>query len=240
MPRKLILLHGWLGDPGDFDGLSLHLPHLVALPLPGHGGPELNLASRTGPVLDELAGRILDEAGGEPFTLGGYSMGGRLAAWLTFEKKVRPEALLLIAAGPGIPDETMRRDRLALDRCRAADVCGSKFPDFLERWYRKKLFGSLRERDDFGSILERRRRRDPRQVAYALEVLSIGCQPDLTRRKFEIEMMYIAGEQDRKYAALAAGWKNAKTAIVAGAGHAVHLEQPAEVARLIQEWEKNL
>ena len=239
MARKLILLHGWLGGPVDLEGLRAELPHLSVLPLPGHGGAELDLTSKTEAVLDELAECIWDEAGGESYTLGGYSMGGRLAAWLTAKKKVRPEALVLIAASPGIPDKTARRDRLALDRCRAAEVRLAKFREFLDRWYHQKLFGDLREREEYPQIIARRLKRDQRQVARALELFSVGRQPDLTCHDFAVEVLYIAGEQDRKYSALSAGWRNAKTAIVAGAGHAVHLENPTEVGRLIKEWEKN-
>jgi pimeloyl-ACP methyl ester carboxylesterase len=47
----------------------------------------------------------------------------------------------------------------------------------------------------------------------------------------------IAGERDAKFTALAermsAGIEGAQVAIVPGAGHAVHLERPAEVAAII-------
>lgn len=235
--RHLILLPGWLGDPADFEGLRGELPGLDVLPLPGHGGLELHSATTTDQVLDDLAGRIETAAAGGPFTLGGYSMGGRVAAWLAATKRVTPRALVLIAASPGLPDEAERIERLAVDHERADELRTGPFEGFLDRWYRMPLFADLRRREDFPRILQRRLRRDPQQAARALELLSVGRQPDLTRHEFKMESMYIAGARDRKYADLRDGWPGSGVVLVSGAGHAVHLEQPGPVARAIREME---
>lgn len=237
MTRRLILLHGWLGDPADFEGLRSDLPELAALPLPGHGGLPLRPETTTEQTLDDLAARIEEAADGQPFALGGYSMGGRAAAWLTATGRVRPGALVLIAASPGLPDETERAERLAVDQRRAEELRAGPFEDFLERWYRLPLFANLRERADFPRLLERRLRRDPQQAARALELLSVGRQPDLTKHDFELEVKYIAGAQDRKYAALRDGWTGSGATLVGDAGHAVHVEQPAAVAQAIRNME---
>lgn len=237
MEKRLILLHGWLGDPADFDGLRGELPELTALPLPGHGGLELWPETTTEQVLDDLAARIEREAGGRPCALGGYSMGGRAAAWLTATGRVRPEALVVIAASPGLADQTERAERLQVDLRRADELRTGPFEDFLERWYRLPLFADLRRHEDFPRLLERRLRRDPQQAARALELLSVGRQPDLTRHEFGIEMMYIAGAQDSKYAALRNGWTGSSATLVGDAGHAVHVEQPADVAQAIRNME---
>lgn len=236
--KRLILLHGWLGDPADFAGLSTELPQLIALPLPGHGGLELRPGTTTDQALDDLAERIAEVAEGEPFALGGYSMGGRAAAWLTATGRVRPGALVLIAASPGLSDDAARAERLEVDLRRAGELRSGPFEEFLERWYRLPLFAGLRGREDFPRLLERRLRRDPEQAARALELLSVGRQPDLTKHEFEMEVMYIAGAQDRKYAALRDGWTGSSATLVGDAGHAVHIEQPAAVARAIRnlEW----
>lgn len=236
--QRLILLHGWLGDPADFAGLGRDLPQLTALPLPGHGGLELRPGTTTDEALDDLAERIVEAAAGKPYVLGGYSMGGRAAAWLTATGRARPDALVLIAASPGLPDEAARAERLAVDRARADELRSGPFEDFLERWYRLPLFAGLRDRDEFPRLLERRLRRDPEQVARALELLSVGRQPDLAKHDFETEVMYIAGAQDRKYSALRDGWTGSRAVLVGDAGHAVHIEQPAAVAQAIRnlEW----
>jgi 2-succinyl-6-hydroxy-2,4-cyclohexadiene-1-carboxylate synthase len=234
---RLVLLHGWLGDVADFDGLRETLPDLVSVPLPGHGGQNLAAATTTDDVLGDLAMRIEAAAAGQDYVLGGYSMGARTAAWLTATQRVDPAALVLIAGAPGITTPAERLQRLAIDIERAAEVRTRDFTEFLEHWYRLPLFADLHRREDFATILERRRARDPEQCARALELLSVGRQPDLTRHDFAREVLYIAGALDRKYSALADGWKNSRAELIPDAGHAVHLERPAAVAGRIRALE---
>lgn len=237
MTERLILLHGWLGDPADFIALRGHLPDLIALPLPGHGGLKLDEETTTDEALNDLAERIDEKADGEPYVLGGYSMGGRAAAWLTVTGRVEPQALVLMASSPGLPTQGEREDRLAADERLAFELREKGFAEFLDRWYRLPLFAELRERPEFPEILRRRLARDPKQCARALELLSVGRQPDLTQHDFKREVLYLAGDRDRKYSDLATGWQNARAALIAGAGHAVHLERPDEVAARIREME---
>ncbi|MBU8869583.1 MAG: alpha/beta fold hydrolase [Gemmatimonadales bacterium] len=237
-PGNLILLHGFLGDMEDFDPLREFLPEFLTISLPGHGGLFLDASVTTEVVLAHLAAEINHLAGGEPFTLGGYSMGGRLAVWLTSLGLVEPRGLVLMGASLGIPDKEQRKVRLFRDREIAKKLPAGDFEKFLDEWYRQPLFGELRNSREYPGILERRLRGDPAQLARALGLFSVGRQPDLTRFRFRQEIMYIAGGEDRKYAEIAAGLRETKTAIIAGAGHAVHLERPSEVGRIIQGMER--
>ncbi len=237
MADRLILLHGWLGDPGDFEGLQRHLPEMTGLSLPGHGKRVLDARATTESVLEGLAEDIERVADTGSYVLGGYSMGGRAAAWLTATGRLSPQALVLIAASPGLPTRSRRDERRAVDEVRAQQLRDQEFTKFLDRWYRLPLFADLRHGEDFEATLQRRLQRDPQQCARALELLSVGNQPDLTEHDFEREVLYIAGLQDRKYADLATGWKNVRAELIPGAGHAVHLQRPDEVAARIREME---
>ena len=235
---SLILLHGWLGDVADFDALRRILPESSALSLPGHGGLVLDEASTTEDALADLADRINSAAAGRPFTLVGYSMGGRLAAWLVHLRLIEPDRLVLIAASPGLADPRERQARLDHDLDLAEQLRTGDFRSFLHRWYRQALFGDLCHREDFPALIERRLRRDRRQTARALELLGVGRQPDLSGFRLGLEVLYLAGRRDEKYARIAAGLGD-RGVVVAGAGHAVHLEDPATTGRLLFEfWRK--
>ncbi len=213
------------------------LPPFAAIPLPGHRASVLNEHSTTQQSLQRLAARINDQAEGEPYTLVGYSMGGRLAAWLTSIDLINPRKLVLMAASLGISAPREKDARLSSDREIARKLRQGDFRKFLEEWYCQPLFGQLRHRDFFENLLERRLLGDSQQLARALELFSIGLQPDLNRLSFRQEVLYMAGGNDSKYSAIAAGLNGIKSEIIAGAGHAIHLDNPAEVGRIIQEME---
>ena len=234
----LIFLHGWLGDEADFEPLRPILPGMSTVPLPGHGGLDLGDESTTGDALAHLAGRINKSAGDRSFTLAGYSMGGRLAAWLVDAGLVRPDKLVLIAASPGSADERERRERLARDRDLAKRLRDEDFAAFLDQWYRQSLFGDLRHRPEFGALIERRLRHDRQQLARALELFSVGRQPYLGGFRLAPDILYLAGNRDAKYAQVATETATGAV-IIEDAGHAVHLEKPEAVGELILEfWRK--
>jgi 2-succinyl-6-hydroxy-2,4-cyclohexadiene-1-carboxylate synthase len=69
-----------------------------------------------------------------------------------------------------------------------------------------------------------------------------GTQPSLwdTLPALEIPVLLIAGGLDEKYTHLAHTMadrlSNARVEIVPDTGHAVHLEAPGTVARLLEDW----
>ena len=83
----------------------------------------------------------------------------------------------------------------------------------------------------------------PTGMTTTLRQLGTGVQEPLWNRLGELEtpVLAVAGQQDSRYARLAEGMAraigtSARAATVAGAGHAAHLERPAEFRRLLVEF----
>jgi 2-succinyl-6-hydroxy-2,4-cyclohexadiene-1-carboxylate synthase len=80
-------------------------------------------------------------------------------------------------------------------------------------------------------------------LAYALRRLGTGAQEPLWDRLGELRppVLLVAGELDAKFAGIAremaaAIGPAARVALIPGAGHAAHLERPAETAALVEEF----
>ena len=248
----LLFVHGFLGEARDWDRMRTLLePALVAncFELPGHGAAR-PIAADAGAEPTRwflAAGARLHEACAAlaaPPVLVGYSMGGRLALYtaLRFPRAVR--GLVVVAADPGIEDPAARAERLGRDEALARQLAAAgdqaAFTAWLQRWYAAPLFGSLRHHPHFDDLLRRRLRGRPASLAAAMRGLSVGVQPVLWKAlpRLPIPALFIAGADDAKYRAVAdriatlgASWE---CAVCPGAAHAVHLEQPEAVARLIR------
>jgi 2-succinyl-6-hydroxy-2,4-cyclohexadiene-1-carboxylate synthase len=89
------------------------------------------------------------------------------------------------------------------------------------------------------AVREQRLRSTPAGLAAALRGLGTGALPSLWDRLDELTLPVdlVVGERDAKFRAtaegMAAGLPAARLHVVAGAGHAVHLEAPAAVAEVI-------
>jgi 2-succinyl-6-hydroxy-2,4-cyclohexadiene-1-carboxylate synthase len=237
----VVLLHGFLGSPGDFEGVRQFLPDCkVYCPdIPGHGDFKIDENDSSDTLLTKLAADILEHAGGRKIILVGYSMGGRLAMWISRRIKGHLSAMVLISASPGIIDFEQRQQRCAGDSNLSADLKNGVLKTFLENWYQQPLFAPLLKVHSLIDLISKRINADPIQLAMALEKLGVGQQPDfwplLTARKFPL--LYLAGNLDIKYSAIAAKLAMKRASIVVGVleecGHALHLEQPEELAQFI-------
>ena len=81
----LLLLHGFLGNAGDWQALVHELSetfYLILVDLPGHGQSQsVSLHDSCTPVetMNELINRVLDQLDFHKVSVLGYSMGGRIA-----------------------------------------------------------------------------------------------------------------------------------------------------------------
>jgi 2-succinyl-6-hydroxy-2,4-cyclohexadiene-1-carboxylate synthase len=232
----LVLLHGFTNTGASWDGVVGALGQsyrAIAPDLRGHGS-----ASARRPV--SLAGVIEDVAGltAGSFALVGYSMGGRLALHVARALSERVSELVLIGASPGLADPVQRAQRRAADERLADEIETMTIEQFAQRWARTPVLADQPPAVQT-SIHAQRLRNTPAGLAAALRGLGTGALPSLWAELHALAMpvTLIVGERDAKFRAtadgMAAALPDARLEVVAGAGHAVHLEDPVAVAALI-------
>lgn len=236
MAPDLVLLHGFTHTGASWDTVIGALGERyrpVAPDLRGHGA-----ASEITPVdLDHVIADIAALAS-DSFTLVGYSMGGRIALHAALALAPQVKRLVLIGASPGIEDPLQRAERRAADEQLAAEIERSEIVDVARTWARTPVLSGLPPRVA-GAVHADRLRSSPAGLARALRGLGTGQLPSLWPRLRHITtpVTLVAGDRDQKFAriasAMAAQLPGAEVLGVAGAGHAVHLEAPYEVARII-------
>jgi 2-succinyl-6-hydroxy-2,4-cyclohexadiene-1-carboxylate synthase len=154
----------------------------------------------------------------------GYSMGGRLALRLLEERSFR--CAIIVSAGLNAPDDERRRRDEEWARRFESDEWSSLMRD----WNAQAVFN--------GHVLARREEDyDRRELARQLREWSPAVLPPPRLESIDTPILWIAGERDAKYAAVArqaaARLPNAELWICPDAGHRVPWEQPeAFVARL--------
>jgi 2-succinyl-6-hydroxy-2,4-cyclohexadiene-1-carboxylate synthase len=235
-PTTLVLLHGFTNTGASWDEVAAALAERyrpVAPDIRGHGS-----ASARRPVT--LAGVIADVDALAPasFELAGYSMGGRLALHVALALPGRVTRLILIGASPGIDDPGARAERRAADERLAGETEKMSIEDFAERWARTPVLTDQPPAVRTAAARDRLRS-TPGGLAAALRGLGTGALPSLWNRLDEltIPVELVVGERDHKFRAtaetMAAALPAARLRVMPGAGHAVHLEDPAAVAGVI-------
>jgi 2-succinyl-6-hydroxy-2,4-cyclohexadiene-1-carboxylate synthase len=235
---KLALLHGFTGSSGAFNHLrgALAASFRVAAPdLPGHG--------RSPPATgwDEAVLALADALGPEPSYIAGYSMGARLALAYALRFGERVHALVLESGSAGLADVAERDERRREDEGLAAFAEREGLEAFLERWEAHPTLASLRGlKGPLGAELRTRRRQsNVAGLASALRHLGAGAQPPLWEELSRLvpPTLLVAGERDTKFTGLAqrmaCAIPRARLHLVAGVGHAPHLEAPAAYARIL-------
>jgi 2-succinyl-6-hydroxy-2,4-cyclohexadiene-1-carboxylate synthase len=238
MAPALVLLHGFTNTGASWAGVAAAVRERyrpLAPDIRGHG-----TASAWTPV--DLASVIDDVAAltgpAERLTLAGYSMGGRLALHAAFALAPRVNRLVLVGASPGLGDRVQRADRARADERLADEIERLTIEEFAARWARTPVLADQPPHVR-AAVDADRRRNTPRGLAGALRGLGTGALPSLWERLpgLTIPVELIVGERDAKFRAIseqmAGALPRATVHVVAGAGHAVHLEDPAAVAAII-------
>jgi len=234
----LVLAHGFTQTGrlwGPFGELLGRGRRLVAVDLPGHGGSNgVNVGLEDG-------GRLLLTAGGQaPVDLLGYSLGARFALHAALATPESVARLVLIGGTAGIENEEARAERRRRDEEMAAGLEAQDSVDaFVEGWLRNPMFATLRAE---AAESAERRRNTPAGLASSLRLAGAGVQAPLWGRLGELTMpvLVIAGATDVRYQALggrlAGAVPHGTLAVIPGAGHAAHLEQPRLTAAVIDAW----
>src|SRR3954466_2375615 len=139
VPETVVLLHGFAGTGRLWDPVVARLDgeryRPLAPDLRGHGA-----ASTRRPI--SFAGCAEDVLGlvAHPFTLCGYSMGGRIALHAALAAPERIDRLVLAATTAGIDHDAERAQRRAADEALADQVQRGSIEDFADRWTAQPLF----------------------------------------------------------------------------------------------------
>jgi 2-succinyl-6-hydroxy-2,4-cyclohexadiene-1-carboxylate synthase len=236
-PPTLVLLHGFTNTGASWRPVIEAVGERyrsLAPDIRGHGS-----ASHRSPIdLDAVLQDIAELTPGR-FTLAGYSMGGRIALHAAVAFPDRIERLVLLGASPGLADPAERTARREADERLAMEIERSDIDSFARRWAGTPVLSGL-PAELAERVHEDRLRSTPAGLAAALRGLGTGALPSLWDRLplLPMPVTLLAGERDAKFTAIARQMAQrlprAATETVPGAGHAAHIEAPAEVARLLQ------
>ena len=243
----ILLLHGFSGDKSTWRGLRAILEsawQVIALDLLGHGDSDVapeSAAYRMENAADDIVS-LLDRLAIERAHLLGYSMGGRLALYLALHHGRRFQSVILESASPGLATAAERKARRASDHDLAARIESGGIARFVEEWERLPLWDQQRRSLPAALWQQQRRQRmrnDPLGLANSLRGMGTGAQPSLWNLlpRLSRPALLIVGERDPKFRdinrRMAELIPDARLAIVPGAGHNTHLENPPGFARLV-------
>lgn len=233
---RLVLVHGFTQTARSWAAVQQHFAsehEVIAVDAPGHGGSHHLDADLW------TAARLVVEAGGEA-TYVGYSMGARIVLHAALAHPESVRRVVLLGATPGLRTEVERAARRTSDEDLARSLERDGLESFLERWLANPLFAHL---DVGASNIEDRLRNSVEGLASCLRNTGTGRQEDLWPRLASLRMpaLLMAGSLDTKFAAIAgqmahAIGTNATRVLVAGAGHAAHLERAEEFCAVLEQW----
>lgn len=242
----LILLHGFTGRGAVW---SPHLRQLrrghrtIVVDLLGHGRSDAPADPARYAVecqADDVAA-ILARLAATPADVIGYSMGARIALRLAVEHPSTVHRLVLESPSAGIADPDERAARRDRDDLLAAALERDGITAFVDRWERQAVFASQAALP----APVRRKLRNERLanraagLAASLRGAGQGAGPSLLARLAGVRAptLVIAGALDEtgreRAEVVAAALPDARLEIVQRAGHAPHLERPADFRRLV-------
>ena len=234
MRPAIVLLHGFTHTGASWDPVvaALGERYLALAPdLRGHGA-----AAHARPIgFAECVADVARAAPAPRFTLGGYSLGARLALQVALAHPQRIQRLVLVSGTAGIADPVEREARRREDDELAARIEAEPIEAFAQRWGRNPLFKGQSREVAAAAHADRLRNR-PAGLAAALRGIGAGTMEPLWARLGELRMpvALVVGERDGRYRKLAermaAALPAAELVVVPAVGHAVHLEAPRIVA----------
>lgn len=222
--------------------------HCIAVDLPGHGKTNVHGAI-TDYSMEAFARsfpKFVRNIGLTKPALIGYSMGGRLALFLSAYVKNLWSALILESATPGLMQEKQRVERRAKDGKLIRKLEKGNLENFLEDWYQQPLFKTIKKSKSFNALMNQRLNNDTEELIKSLKMMGLGVQPSLWNACASINMpvLLLAGEFDRKFSNIIKDMKKLNQdfdlAFVKNAGHNVHVEQALEYIQYLKKFLNNV
>lgn len=246
-PEAVLLLHGFTGSSAGWAHIGTHLARhfrVLAPDLIGHGqtdsprDPERYRIERA--TADLIA--LLDSLGLTAVHWAGYSMGARLALHAALHHPERVSTLTLESGSPGLATEAERSARVAADTVLADRIERDGLESFVTYWESLPLFASQARLPESvrAGLHAARLRNNPTGLANSLRGMGTGAQPSgwESLSGFGRPTRLVVGALDSKFVRIAtqmlARLPNATCVVVPDVGHAVHVERPAAVYRVLR------
>jgi len=245
----LMMLHGFTGSGRSLDAVARPLARdfaTIAPDLPGHGR-SIGAADVGGYTFDRSVARLvatLGNAGHARAHWLGYSMGARLALACAVHFPQRVRSLVLVGGRAGIanPDERLARKRS--DETLADQLETQGVEPFVDAWLSQPIFATQRRlgAEFMAGQRSERLANDARELAASLRGHGPGAQPPLFDQleRVAVPVLLVVGSLDQPFVdharELARRLPDAEICEVAGAGHAVHLEQPLAFIESVREF----
>ncbi len=224
----VVLLHGFTQSARTWIELTSAVAghhEVIAIDAPGHG--------RSSDVIADLptGADLMAAAAPKPAAWLGYSMGGRYALQVALRHPRLVRRLVLVSTTGGIDDRAELAARCRSDEDLAEKVLAEGLGPFVRWWLDRPLFSTL---SVDAAAVESRLDGTAAGLASSLRHAGAGVQEPLWNQLAALSMpvLVVAGALDAKYVGLAdrlvtAIGPNAELAVIAGAGHACHMERPA-------------
>ncbi|OXS73803.1 2-succinyl-6-hydroxy-2,4-cyclohexadiene-1-carboxylate synthase [Lysinibacillus sp. KCTC 33748] len=245
--QTLVALHGFTGSTATWRNLAKALPsvRVIAIDLIGHGQTAIPKQISRFSMQEQIQDleEVFCQLELKKFTLLGYSMGGRVALSYAITYPERIEKLILESASPGLRTSKERSERCERDNALAEKIISNGLISFVNAWETIPLFESQKRlpHDVQEAIRFERLSQEEEGLAGSLRGIGTGGQPPnwMVLEKLEFPVLLITGSLDEKFCKIAlemkALLKNAKHTTVNDAGHAIHVENPAEFATIVEE-----
>ena len=169
----------------------------------------------------------------------GYSMGGRLALAAAVGPSSNLRALVLLSSTAGLDDVDDRQARREADDRLADRIESIGTEAFLEEWTSQPMFRHTSLTADDRSA---RLSNAPESLARSLRTCGTGVQPSLWSDlgAIKIPTLVVVGQSDTKFVEIGRrlheGIPESEIALIHGAGHAVHLDQPHAFAQVLADF----
>ncbi|AVK85758.1 2-succinyl-6-hydroxy-2,4-cyclohexadiene-1-carboxylate synthase [Lysinibacillus sp. B2A1] len=246
--QTLVALHGFTGSTATWRNLAKALPHIrvISIDCIGHGQTAIPKEASRFSMDEQIQDleEVISQLQLEKFTLLGYSMGGRIALSYAITYPERIERLILESASPGLRTSQERSERCVRDNELAEKIIHNGLQSFVNAWENIPLFKSQKCLPDNvrQTIRTERLSQKVEGLAGSLRGIGTGTQPSnwMSLAELEIPVLLVTGSLDEKFCKIAlemkALLKNVKHKTVNNAGHAIHVENPAEFATIIEEY----
>lgn len=240
MNSPILLLHAFPLSPVMFDELRAELKVPIHTPpLPGFGDVPITQEPASMRSIADSVLAFADAQGFDQFIVGGVSLGGYVAMELMRMVPERLVGALLIdtKAGKDTPEGKTNRERIARLALRHGtnSLLGTMLPPLTgKRTKVEKPQIIERVTEIFGQA-------DPAAIAWTQRAMASRPDSLPTLQNFAAPLLVIVGAEDEiapvaDAREMAEAAVQGKLAIIEGAGHLSVMEQPAECARVIEQW----